>query len=315
MINKSKIANNLGGKNMKLRMIKMFKVGLALLFLSSCSTGENSIQGKIRIDGSATVAPVTQAVIEEYAYSNRGVEISMSSSGTGGGFKKFVNGETHIQNASRKIKDNEKADAAKKQIEYYEIEIGKDAIVLAVNKQNNWMSDLTTEQLFEIFQEDSKINFWSDLNPAWPNQKINLYIPATDSGTFDYFHSAIMKGKAEIRTDITASQDINVLVTGVEGDVNSLGFFGFSYFQAAEKKIKAVTINQVLPSVESVNNKAYVPLSRGLYIYVNKEKYQEQATQDFVAFYLANAQSLVAEAGYIPLTTEEYEKQKQQLKQ
>ncbi|MGL5043019.1 MAG: PstS family phosphate ABC transporter substrate-binding protein [Culicoidibacterales bacterium] len=289
----------------------------ASLLLAACApdtTGNSDIRGKIRIDGSATVAPVTQAVVEEYSKEYRNVEVTISVSGTGGGFKKFANGETDISNASRKIKTAEIEQAQAKMVRYEELEIGKDAIVFSVSNENTWAKNLTVEQLRDIWKADSTIFLWSDLNPAWPKEKIKLYAPATDAGTYDYFHSEVMGKDTQMRSDYTASQDSNVLVTGVSGDKYSLGFFGFVYYSAFSDKLQAVSIDNVFPTLSTINEGTYKPLSRGLYIYVNMNHYDENiALQKFVAFYLDHASELTTETGYPPLTDEAYEQQKQKI--
>ncbi|GBU11310.1 phosphate ABC transporter substrate-binding protein [Erysipelotrichaceae bacterium] len=289
---------------------RILVASIACIMISACATdttGNADIKGKIKIDGSATVAPVTQAVVEEYSQQYRNVEVTLGVSGTGGGFKKFINGETDVQNASRKIKDSEITGAEKNGVEYAEIEVGKDAIVFAVSNENNWAKNLTTEQLVEIWKEDSPISLWSDLDSNWPNEKIKLYAPASDAGTYDYFHSAVMGKTTKMRSDYTASQDSNVLVTGVAGDKYSLGFFGYVYYVSFADKLQAVAINSVEPKVETINSGAYQPLSRGLYIYINMNRFKEsKALQEFSRFYLENAEELTYELGYAALSKEEY---------
>jgi phosphate binding protein len=283
----------------------------ALFLLAGCSSNEEL---RIRIDGSVTVAPVTQAAVEDFAQTNRDIEISVSNAGTGGGFKRFINGETDVHNASRTIKESEIADAAANGIEYYELEVGKDAIVIAVNKENTWIQNVTSEDLYNIYRADSTINNWSDLDNNWPNEKINLYTPANDSGTFDYFHTVIMNHE-EVRNDVTSSQDLNVLVTGVNGDENAIGFFGYAYYVSSKDKIRPLSVNGVEPTEEAVMNELYQPLSRSLYIYVNKASYNEkQAVKSFIDYYLEHARALVIEIGYPPLSDDRYAEQKAKLK-
>ena len=297
---------------------KLSVVMIIALVVTGCGvddTGNSHIKGKIRIDGSATVAPVTQAVVEEYSKEYRQVEITVGISGTGGGFKKFVNNETAIQNASREIKDKEIEEAKANGVEYYELEIGKDAIVFAINNENTWIKSISPEQLFEIWKEDSKIVTWQDLDPTYPNEKIKLYAPSSDSGTYDYFHSEVMGKETAMRADYTASQDMNILVTGVSGDKYALGFFGYVYYQEAQDALTALEINHVAPSKETVSDGTYVPLSRGLFIYVNKEKYnKEETVASLVDFYLEHAITLTEEMGYPPLTEEQYSAEMEKLK-
>lgn len=290
---------------------------ISLILFAACGvdeTGNAHISGKIKIDGSATVAPVTQAVVEEFSKEYRNVEITIGVSGTGGGFKKFINGETDVSNASRKIKEAETKEATANGVEYQEIKIGKDAIVFAVSNENTWAKNLTVEQLFDIWKADSTIFYWSDLDPSWPQEKIKLYAPATDAGTYDYFHSEVMGKDTQMRSDYTASQDSNVLVTGVSGDKYSLGFFGFVYYNVSSDKLQSVAINDVPPTVETINDGTYKPLSRSLYIYVNMNKYRESdALRAFVHFYIDHASELTTESGYPPLSDEDYEKERNKL--
>lgn len=291
------------------------KLTIILTIVLSLVACTNNTENRIKIDGSATVLPITQAVVEDFAKENRGIEISVSASGTGGGFKKFTNDETDIQNASREIKTAESDVATQKGVSYYEIVVAKDAIVIAVNKENTWVANLSSEQLYEIFKADSSITKWSDIDADYPDEKINFYIPATDSGTFDYFHSTIMKKDTEVRADATASQDLNVLVTGVEGDRNAIGFFSYAYYTGAKDRINAVTVDGVAPEKENIANGKYQPLSRSLYIYINKNKYSNKdVMQKFVSYYLTHAAELSEEAGFIPLTPKEYEKEQSKLR-
>lgn len=297
-----------------LGMKNFFKIFLLLLssliVLAGCM---GDVSKRIRIDGSATVLPITQAVVEEFAKEHRDIEIAVSASGTGGGFKKFINNETDIQNASRPIREVEREDALRNQVDYYELAIAKDAIVMVVNKDNTWVQNFTDEELYKIFKVDSKISLWSDINPTWPATKINFYLPALDSGTFDYFHENVMQGNTEVRADATSSQDFNVLVTGVEGDKNALGFFSYAYYQAAKEKVHALSVNQIAPDRLAIINNEY-PLARDLYIYVNKNNYLNKIIlRQFVSYYLEHVAMLVEEVGLIPLSNAAYQIEKEKL--
>ncbi len=298
-------------------MKKIMGLGLALtLILVGCSSTSNTsdLTGKIAIDGSSTVAPITEAAIEEFTKDNSNVDITMGISGTGGGFKKFVVGETQISNASRPMKTEEKEQAKASNVEFVEIEVAKDALTIVVNPKNDWAKDLTVEQLQKIFSKGNEKIKWSDLDPTWPAQEIKLYTPGTDSGTYDYFVEAII-GKGEHRTDGTMSEDDNVLVTGVSGDQYSIGYFGFVYYQENSKKLSAVSVNGVAPTIDTVMDGTYKPLSRPLFIYVNTKALGEnEALKAFVDFYLKNAEELVSSVGYVPLEASEYTAQKDKLK-
>jgi len=268
---------------------------------------------RIKIDGSATVLPITQAVVEDFTAAYPRHEIAVGASGTGGGFQKFINNESDIQNASRPIGQREQEIAQANDVTYYELAIAQDAIIIAVNHANTWVTQLSEEQLYNIFKANSEIKTWADINPTWPDTVINFYVPALDSGTFDYFHTKIMHGTNEVRADVTASQDLNVLVTGVEGDKNALGFFSYAYYETANEKVNALEINEVAPSFASISNNEY-PLARELYIYVNKNKYAEkQLLRSFVLYYMDHAAHLSAEVGFVPLIAERYEVEKAKL--
>lgn len=296
-------------------MKKIPKLSLLGLLVVLLLTGCNQATNKIKIAGSATLAPITQAVIEDYFNSHKDAEISMSVSGTGGGFKRFTHGEIDINNASRFIKGNEVKDAQKNKVSYYTLTIANDALTVAVNKQNTWAKNLTTDQLRRIFAEKSGRIKWRDLNPSWPDEPIKIYGPGPDSGTYDFFVQQVMNKDNKMRADYTASEDANILVKGVIGDKYSIAFFGYVYYLENKDKLNAVAVNNVLPTQESVNNKTYTPLSRPLLLYVNKESYKKKkSVTQFVDYYLANAPRLVKEIGYVPLTKQAYQAEKDKLK-
>ena len=299
-------------------MKKIFALMLISLgLLVSCGGGEggensSGLSGEVIIDGSSTVAPVTEAVAEEFRNVESGVNVSVGISGTGGGFKKFTVGELDISDASREMKPEEKALAEKNNIEFTEIQVGKDGITMVVNKENTWATDLTTEELKKIWAEGSTIKTWKDVRPEWPDTPIKLYAPDEDSGTYDYFIEAIL-GNEKIRKDYTPSSDDNVLVQGVEGDKGSLGFFGFAYYEENADKLTALKINGIEPTPETVQNGTYKPLSRPIFIFVNNKSYAEKPqVKAFVQFYLDNVSDLAREVGYIPL--DDYSAEKAKLK-
>ena len=297
-------------------MKKIFALMLISLgLLVSCGGGEgesSGLGGEVIIDGSSTVAPITEAVAEEFRNVESGVNVSVGISGTGGGFKKFTVGELDISNASREMKPEEKALAEKNNIEFTEIQVGKDGITMVVNKENTWAQDLTTDELKKIWSEGSTIKTWKDIRPEWPDTPIKLYAPDEDSGTYDYFIEAIL-GNGKIRKDYTPSSDDNVLVQGVEGDKGSLGFFGFAYYEENADKLTALKINGIEPTPETVQNGTYKPLSRPIFIFVNNKSYAEKPqVKAFVQFYLDKVSDLAREVGYIPL--DDYSAEKAKLK-
>jgi len=275
---------------------------------------KGSLSGLIEIDGSSTVFPITQAVAEEFNKIHPNVHILVGISGTGGGMKRFTKGETSISDASRPIKDRESATAAENNIEFIEVTVAYDGLSVIVNPANSWVECLTIEDLNKIWRPDDHVNKWSDLNPSWPDKTINLYGPGTDSGTFDYFTSEVNGDEGVSRADYVASEDDNLLVIGIAGDKNSLGYFGYAYYAENKDKSKIVAIDGgtgcTVPSMDTIANGAYTPLSRPLFIYLNKDHLETRAEIGaFVNFYLNEGRALVAEVGYVPLPDAEYDKQ------
>ena len=276
----------------------------------------------IRIDGSSTVYPVTEAVAEEFQKENAGSKVTVGISGTGGGFKKFVRGETDISDASRPILAKEMEEARKNGIEYYELPVAFDALTVMVNPQNTWVKQMTVDELKKVWQPEAqgKVMTWKQVNPAWPDAPLKLFGAGSDSGTFDYFTEAIVGKAKSSRGDFTASEDDNVLVQGVSGDKNALGYFGYAYYAENKDKLKAVAIvnpqtkQPVAPSPATVVDGTYQPLSRPIFIYVNKKSYDSRAeVKRFVDYYLENGADLAKEVKYVPLPEEIYAKGAQRL--
>lgn len=283
-------------------------------------TGQAIAQSKVvKVDGSSTVYPITEAVVEEFQTETKGsIAVTIGVSGTGGGFKKFGRGEIDVTAASRPIRHEEIDECVKNGIEFIELPIAFDALTVVINKQNTWARTMTVAELKKLWEPEAqgKIMTWSQVNPAWPDTKINLFGAGTDSGTFEYFTEAVV-GKAKAsRGDYTASEDDNTLVKGVEGDKNALGYFGMSYYLAHKDKLDAVgvawdknkaTQSPVSPTPENVINASYAPLSRPLFIYVSKNSVDTKpAVRQFVRFYLDNAKVLAGEVKYVPLPDEAY---------
>ncbi|AOY82796.1 PstS family phosphate ABC transporter substrate-binding protein [Moorena producens JHB] len=263
----------------------------------------------VRIDGSSTVYPITEAVAEEFQdLKKNGVRVTVGISGTGGGFKKFCKGETDISDASRPIKDKEKALCAENGIEYMAIPVAYDAITVVVNKGNTAVTDIKVEELNKMWKPESEgtVTKWSQVNSNWPDLPLVLYGPGADSGTFDYFTKKINGKSGASRTDYTPSEDDNVLVQGVETDLRALAYFGLSYYLENKDKLKAVAINGVTPSLTTVRNGTYTPLSRPIFIYVNKNAAKRTEINDFVTYYLQNAERLVTEVKSVPLSSADY---------
>ena len=266
----------------------------------------------IKIDGSSTVFPVTEAVAEEFQKNNKGAQVTVGISGTGGGFKKFCRGETDIQDASRPITKKEMDACWESGTQYIELPVAYDALTVVVSPKNS-MDSMTVAQLKKMWEPAAQGNItkWSQVNPSWPSQELKLYGAGSDSGTFDYFNEAIVGKSKSSRGDYTASEDDNVLVQGVANDANAIGYFGFAYYAENKDKLKAIKIDggkgPVAPSKESVENGAYQPLARPIFIYVSKKSMKRPEVKQFVEFYLRNAADLVKEVKYVPLPPSAYQ--------
>jgi phosphate transport system substrate-binding protein len=266
----------------------------------------------VKIDGSSTVYPISEAVAEEFQ-KKTGVKVTVGESGTGGGFKKFCRGETDISDASRPISQKEMDACKEAGVQYIELPVAYDALTVVVNSKNVWVKSFTVEELKKIWAPGSSVKNWNQVNPSYPNQPLQLFGPGTASGTFDYFTEAV-NGKAKSsRTDYTPSEDDNVLVQGVSGNVGGMAYFGYAYYEENKDKLRAIPIiakgstTPVLPSPEAVMNGTYQPLSRPLFIYVNATAAAfRPEVKAFVNFYLENAPKLVKEVKYVPLPSDDY---------
>ncbi|HXF69354.1 MAG TPA: PstS family phosphate ABC transporter substrate-binding protein [Thermoflexus sp.] len=272
-----------------------------------------ALSGEIKIDGSSTVYPISEAVGEEFQKAHPNVKVVVGISGTGGGFQKFCAGEIDISDASRPIKTSEMETCQKNGIEFIELPVAYDALSVVVNPQNDWVACITVEELRKMWEPDAqgKITRWNQVNPQWPDAPLSLYGPGTDSGTFDYFTEAIMGKEDASRGDYTASEDDNVLVQGVANDQYALGYFGLAYYLENQDKLKALAIDGgkgcVLPSEQTVRDGTYQPLSRPLFIYVSRKAADRPEVEAFVRFYLTQGPALVKQVGYIPLPDTVYQ--------
>lgn len=261
----------------------------------------------IKIDGSSTVYPISEAVAEEYRKAMPSVRVTVGSSGTGGGMKKFTAGEISICDASRGIKDKEVQALEEAKVPFTEYSVAFDGIAVVVHPENDWCDTLTVEQLASIWRPNDPVNKWSEINPEWPDEPIKLYGPGTDSGTFDYFTKAIVGEEKSCRADFAASEDDNVLVTGVSSDKYSMGYFGFAYYVENTDKLKLLGVangeaEPVKPSVDSIRDNSYAPLSRPLFIYVRNDLLESKTGADFVKYYLDNAGKMAGEVGYVAVS-------------
>ncbi|HHT9125063.1 MAG TPA: PstS family phosphate ABC transporter substrate-binding protein [Candidatus Brocadiia bacterium] len=273
----------------------------------------------IKVDGSSTVYPITEAVAEEFQKSERGkTNVTVGISGTGGGFKKFGLGETDISDASRPIKPTEVELCKKNGIEYIELPVAYDGLAVMVNPKNNWIDYLTVKELKKIWEPEAqrKITRWNQIRPDWPDKEIHLFGAGVDSGTYDYFTEAIVGKEHASRGDYTASEDDNVLVQGIATDVLAIGFFGVAYYENNKDRLKLVPIDDenpengkgpILPEYEDVLNGTYQPLARPIFIYVNKKSAERPEIQRFVEFYMKEGGELSKEVGYIALPEKAYE--------
>ena len=275
----------------------------------------------IKVDGSSTVYPLTEAVAEEFQKANRGqIRVTVGISGTGGGFKKFCRGETDIADASRPILKEEMDLCQKNGIAYYELPIAFDAMTVAVSPKNTWITSITIEELKKMWEPaaQNKITRWNQIHSDWPDAPLVLFGPGSDSGTFDYFTDAVVGKAKSSRGDYTASEDDNVIVQGIETNKNALGYMGFAYYAAQSKKLKAVAIvgkgGPVLPSAENVINGTYQPLSRPLFIYVSEPAAKRAEVREFVDYYMTAGSKLIAEVRYIPLPEHVYTKVRERFK-
>ena len=270
----------------------------------------------VKIDGSSTVFPITEAVAEDFQKAKRQqIKVTVGISGTGGGFKKFCRGETDVSDASRPISAKEMKDCADAGIKYVELPVAFDALTVVINPKNTWIKALKVEELKKMWEPaaQGKVTHWNQVNPAWPNAPIKLFGPGADSGTFDYFTDAINGKEKASRGDFTASEDDNVLVQGVARDVNALGYFGLAYYLENKDKLKAAPIlnkgaaKAVAPSVETVMDGSYQPLARPIFIYVSDKAIGKPEVREFIEYYLTHATTLVKEVGYVPLGKAHYD--------
>ena len=270
---------------------------------------EGRLSGTIKIDGSSTVAPLSEAAAEMFQAENEDVRVTVGTSGTGGGFEKFCAGETDISDASRAIEDDEQQACAKNGVEFDEIQVANDGLAVVVNPQNDWAKCLTVAQLKKIWDRGSTVDNWKQVDASFPNEKLVLAGAGTDSGTFDYFTEAVNGEEGRSRSDYAATEDDNVTVQTVTGAKGGMGYFGLSYAEQNPDKVKVVEIDGgdgcVAPSKETVQNGTYKPLSRPLFIYPSKKAVARPEVKAFLEYYVDNEQEIAASALYVDLTDEQ----------
>ncbi|WP_425499967.1 PstS family phosphate ABC transporter substrate-binding protein [Propionivibrio limicola] len=297
--------------------MKMTKYAAAAAFALTgvVATSVSYAQALVKIDGSSTVYPITEAVAEDFQKAKKNaVRVTVGISGTGGGFKKFCRGETDVADASRPITKKEMESCKAAGVEYIEMPVAYDALTVVINPKNDWAKNMTVAELKAIWEPaaQGKITSWKQVNPAWPDRPLKLYGPGADSGTFEYFTEAINGKSKATRGDFTASEDDNVLVQGVSRDVGGLGYFGFAYYIENKEKLGAVSVvaapgkPAVAPSLEAVVNGTYQPLARPIFIYVNAKAAERPEVKEFVEFYMKNGEKLTKEVKYVPLPAKAY---------
>jgi len=298
--------------------MKEFIVALTVMLVLSSGIKAYAVK-TVKIDGSSTVYPITEAVAEEFQVAERGkIRVTVGISGTGGGFKKFCRGETDISDASRPIKPSEVKLCKESGIEYIELPVAYDGVAITVNPKNEWVDYMTVRELKKLWEPGAqdRITRWSQIRPEWPDKEIHLFGAGVDSGTYDYFTKAIVGKEGASRGDFTASEDDNVLVQGIATDRLALGFFGLAYYEENQDKLRLVPIDDeddsngkgpILPSPETVSNGIYQPLSRPIFIYVSERSAKRPEVERFIEFYIKNAAVLSKEVGYIPLPQKAYE--------
>jgi phosphate transport system substrate-binding protein len=275
-------------------------------------SGSGGAVGAVRVDGSSTVYPITEAIVEEFQARNRDIRVAVGVSGTGGGFKKFCAGEADIADASRPMKASERERCRAHGVEPIEFRIALDGLSVMVNPANDFADCLSVEELRRIWEPGSTVDSWNQVRPEWPDLRISLYGPGIDSGSFDYFTENIVGEEDASRADYSASEDDNVLVHGVSGDRGSLGYFGHAYYVESADMLKLVAVDAgegcVLPGAETIASGEYMPLTRPLFVYANEAALERRAVISFVQYYFANVGTLASEVGYVPLPDDHYQR-------
>jgi phosphate transport system substrate-binding protein len=303
---------------MRIRFVATTLLSVLALGCGNPTADSSGLSGAVRVDGSSTVFPISEAVAEEFGLTEPGVKVTVGISGTGGGFQKFCGGETDISNASRPIKPSEVEQCGKNNIEYIELPIAYDGLAIVVNTKNTWLDSITPAELKKMWEPEAqgKITRWSQVRAGWPDTELHLYGAGVDSGTYDYFTEAIVQKEHASRGDFTSSEDDNVIVQGVSKDEGALGFFGFAYYEGNKNLLKLVAVDDlndangkgpILPSPQTVRDGTYQPLSRPLFIYVSKAALDQPAIKSFVNYYLTTGPQLLPEVGYIALPERAYE--------
>src|SRR5215211_6831521 len=310
---------NAKGEKMKVRRLLLVWGGVTAVALASVAAavaGAQAIRGTVNADGSSTVAPFAQAAAESFERKFSGANVLVGVSGTGGGFERFCKNETDLSNASRPIKLSEAAKCHDAGVGYIQFLVANDGISLVVNKQNTWASCLTTDELKKVWDKGSKVDSWRDIRSSFPDVPLKLFGPGTDSGTFEFFTEKINHKARQSRSDYSASEDDNVLVRGVAGERGGLGYFGYSYYEENTSRLKVLKVNGgagcVAPSVATVQNRTYTPLSRGLFVYAKKKAFKRDVVAAFIRHIIVNEKAISQQAKIVPLTKAQLRKAQRQ---
>lgn len=295
-------------EKLEMKKVVILSIAAVMFFTTIVFAAPSALRGKIVVDGSSTVYPITEAAAAGFRKNYPDINVTVAISGTGGGFKRFVTGETDISDASRPIKPKEFKEAMKNGIQFIELPVALDGLSVVINPENDWAKQLTVDDLKAIYLETGKARKWSDINPQWPDKAIKVYSPGTDSGTFDYFKEVIVGKGESFRPDMSTSEDDNVLVTGVAGDKYAIGYFGAAYYFENKNKLKAVPIvnpktgQAVLPEPENVISGDYAPLSRPLFIYINLNSLRRPEMRVFADFYIKNSAKFATQVDYVAVS-------------
>lgn len=289
--------------------IKVFVLSILFLYVGMSIAFAVNEMGEVRVDGSSTVFPIIEAVAEEYTKAHPHVKISISISGTGGGFNRFSKGEVDINNASRVMKQVEENAMKKSAIQFTPFEVAYDGLTIVVNRQNTWVNNMTIDELRLLWSEDGCLKRWSQIHSSWPHEQVKFYAPGVDSGTYDYFQNVILQKSRLVKT-VSLSEDDQVIMQGVMNDKNAIAFVGYAYYMANRDKVKAIKVNGVFPTKKTIQTGLYKPLSRPLFTYVNHASIRNKiSVANYVEFMIKHVGKLAEEVGYVKLPEEKYNEQ------
>ncbi|MGE7885870.1 PstS family phosphate ABC transporter substrate-binding protein [Bacillus cereus] len=289
--------------------IKIFVLSIWFLCFEMSTAFALNDTGEVRVDGSSTVFPIIEAVAEEYTKVHPDVKISISVSGTGGGFNRFSKGEVDINNASRVMKQVEKNEMKKNSIQFTPFEVANDGLTIVVNRHNTWVDDMSVDELRLLWSEDGREKRWSQIHSTWPREQVKFYAPGVDSGTYDYFQNVILQNHRIVKK-VSLSEDDQVIMQGVMNDKHAIAFVGYAYYMANRDKVKAIKVNGVFPTKETIQSGKYKPLSRPLLIYVNNASIRNKMNvANYVEFMIQHVGNLAEEVGYVKLRKEKYNEQ------